>query len=176
MSGWGKNDRGNGLGKKRGKGVGHAPGDLPPQPPVQDHRVEAVRLVGQHGLGRLRVLDDPGAAAQPGQDIGQGMGEMPVSRGHEKAPTGERGGRRPGAARAGASFSRTMVTKKSLPRPSSLSARTSPPMSRAMSLAMARPRPVPPCLRLTEPSTWVKALNTLSIISEECPGRYRTRA
>jgi hypothetical protein len=46
--------------------------------------------------------------------------------------------------------------QKQLPWPGSLITPTSPPISRASSRQIDRPRPVPPLRRLTGLSTWVK--------------------
>ena len=53
------------------------------------------------------------------------------------------------------------VNQKVLPWPGSLSTPISPPMSSARRLLMARPRPVPPNLRVVDVSAWVKDWKSL---------------
>ena len=58
---------------------------------------------------------------------------------------------------------------KVLPWPGSLSTVMSPPIIRQNRRLMARPRPVPPNLRVVEASAWVKASKSLASCSGVMP-------
>ena len=60
-------------------------------------------------------------------------------------------------------------TAKVEPRPTSLVTWKRPPMASTSRLQMARPSPVPPNLRVVDWSAWLKAPNTLPILSLGMP-------
>ena len=71
---------------------------------------------------------------------------------------------------AGASSTRDgRLTVNVLPWPSSLATVRSPPIIRQNLRLMARPRPVPPYLRVVEASAWPKASNNRPICSGVIP-------
>ena len=67
-----------------------------------------------------------------------------------------------GVSSGGADAGRKLAVKeKVLPRPGSLCNAMRPPISSTSRVQMVRPRPVPPNLRVVEPSAWRKASKTV---------------
>ena len=69
----------------------------------------------------------------------------------------------------GGSRSKTAVNQNVEPTPGRLSTPMSPSMRRTSSREIARPKPVPPYLRVVEPSAWLNARNKRSRISSGMP-------
>ena len=63
----------------------------------------------------------------------------------------------------------TPVKKKVLPLSTWLSTQMRPPIISTRREQMARPRPVPPCLRVVDPSAWRKASKMKPFLSAGMP-------
>jgi hypothetical protein len=72
----------------------------------------------------------------------------------------------------GAAFQRA-VNQKVLPSPGVLLRAGTPPISSARRRVMARPRPVPPNLRVVEASACSKTVNKRCMVARRCRFRYR---